>query len=192
MRGMGRVTFRAVGTFGAIVGALVIAATAGASAANAERERGWTERVGKGSFSDRLLAAHNDERRRVGVPDLRWSAKLAAEAQAHAKKLSKQNALVHASRTERGGAGENLWAGRAGFYSAEEMIEGMVNEKRHFKRGQFPQVSKTGQWRDVGHYTQMIWRETTEIGCAVVPGGGNDWLVCRYWPAGNIYGKPVF
>ncbi len=188
MRRMGRVTFRAM----AVAGAIIIAATAGVAGANAERERGWTERVGKGSFSDRLLAAHNDERRRVGVPALRWNAKLAAQAQDYAKKLAKQGALVHAKNAERGGAGENLWAGRAGFYSAEEMIEGMVDEKRHYKSGgNFPQVSRTGKWRDVGHYTQVIWRETTDVGCAVVPGGGNDWLVCRYWPAGNIYGKPV-
>ncbi|AKM11675.1 hypothetical protein AB433_08505 [Croceicoccus naphthovorans] len=151
----------------------------------------WVEEIGEGSFADRLLESHNEERRRVGVPELRWSPKLAAQARDYAQKLSKGRSLVHASRAERGGAGENLWHGRAGFYSAEEMIEGMVDEKRHFKRGNFPQVSTTGQWADVGHYTQVIWRETTEVGCAVVPGGGNDWLVCRYWPAGNVYGRPV-
>ncbi|WP_240654565.1 CAP domain-containing protein [Croceicoccus ponticola] len=184
---MGRVRFWALGMAGAFAAVVAI----GASGVASSKERGWVERVGGGSFAERLLGAHNDERRKMGVPDLRWSPKLAAQAQAYAQKLARQQAMVHASNAERGGAGENLWAGRAGFYSAEEMVEGMVAEKRHFKSGNFPQVSRTGQWRDVGHYTQLIWRETTDIGCAVAPGGTNDWLVCRYWPAGNIYGKPV-
>lgn len=183
---MGRVTAKTL----AVAGAVAIVSTFAAGVASS-RERGWVEEVGPGNFAGRLLEAHNEERRRVGVPQLRWSPKLAAEAQAYARKLSKGKTLVHANHAERAGAGENLWAGRAGFYSAEEMIEGMVDEKRHFKRGNFPNVSRTGQWRDVGHYTQLIWRETTEVGCAVAPGGGNDWLVCRYWPAGNTYGKPV-
>ncbi|WP_082836022.1 CAP family protein [Croceicoccus bisphenolivorans] len=185
---MGRVRFLALG----ITGAIAAVATIGLGGIASSQERGWVERVGAGSFAERLLEAHNSERRRMGVPELRWSPKLAAQAQAYARKLSKGNSLVHASNAERGGAGENLWAGRAGFYTAEEMIEGMIDEKRHFTKGDFPKVSRTGQWRDVGHYTQLIWRDTTEMGCAVVPGGGNDWLVCRYWPAGNIYGKPVF
>lgn len=185
---MGWARFSAIG----MAGALAAMATIGIAGTASSQERGWVERIGKGSFADRLLAAHNSERRRVGVTELRWSPKLAAQAQDYARKLSRGNQLVHASRAERGGAGENLWAGRAGFYSAEEMMEGMIDEKRHFKNGSFPQVSRTGQWRDVAHYTQMIWAETREVGCAVVPGGGNDWLVCRYWPAGNVYGKPVF
>lgn len=187
MAAMGRVgksTLALASAFAAIVA--VSAASSGAA-----RERGWVEEIGPGNFADRLLEAHNAERRRVGVTELRWSTKLAREAQAYAKVLARKQALVHANREERDGAGENLWAGSAGFYTAEEMIEGMIEEKRHFKQGAFPQVSRTGQWRDVGHYTQLIWRETTDVGCAVAPGGGQDWLVCRYWPAGNIYGRPV-
>ena len=71
------------------------------------------------------------------------------------------------------------------------MIGTFVDEKRHFRRGTFPDVSTTGQWRDVGHYTQLIWRGTQKVGCAVAPGGGQDWLVCRYWPAGNTMGQKV-
>jgi len=189
MAGMGRARnlALAIGAFGA---ALVAASTMAATGA-ASREYRWTEKIGQGTFADRLLAAHNEERRRVGVPALRWSAKLAGEARQYAEVLAQKQRLEHASRDVRQGAGENLWAGRAGFYSAEEMIGTMVDEKRHFIPGQFPRVSNSGQWRDVGHYTQLIWRETQEVGCAITPGGGQDWLVCRYWPAGNVVGRPV-
>jgi len=38
----------------------------------------------------------------------------------------------------------------------------------------------------------MVWRKTTEVGGAIATGGGNDVLVCRYSPPGNVIGEPVF
>ena len=141
------------------------------------------------SFAERLLIAHNLERDRVGVPRLAWSAKLAAQAQDWADQLARANRFEHSA--DRSGAGENLWMGSAGSYSAEQMIDGFVEEVRYFHTGQFPDVSSTGRWSDVGHYTQLIWRGTQQVGCAVGQGRANDILVCRYWPAGNVMGQPV-
>ena len=100
--------------------------------------------------------------------------------------------MIHANREQRRGAGENLWMGYAGYYGPDVMVGGFVDERQHFRNGTFPQVSQTGNWRDVGHYTQVIWRGTREVGCAVARGETNDFLVCRYWPAGNVYNQPVF
>lgn len=100
--------------------------------------------------------------------------------------------MIHASRDQRAGTGENLWMGAARYYGADVMVGGFVAEQRHFRNGTFPHVSATGNWRDVGHYTQVIWRGTREVGCAVARGGSNDFLVCRYWPAGNVYNQRVF
>ena len=140
-------------------------------------------------FAERLLIAHNQERDRVGVARLAWSARLAAQAQAWADELAQTNRFEHAQ--DRGDAGENLWMGTAQRYSAEQMIGGFVEEVRYFRPGRFPEVSTTGEWRDVGHYTQVIWAETREVGCAVARGAGNDVLVCRYLPAGNVRGENV-
>jgi len=38
----------------------------------------------------------------------------------------------------------------------------------------------------VVHFTQMVWRTTTQIGCASATCGGEILWVCRYMPAGNI------
>ena len=141
------------------------------------------------SFAERLLIAHNQERDRVNVPRLAWSAKLAEQAQAWADTLARSNRFEHAQ--DRSGAGENLWMGSARRYSAEQMIDGFVEEVRYFHTGQFPDVSSTGSWHDVGHYTQLIWRGTQQVGCAVGQGRANDILVCRYWPAGNVMGDKV-
>jgi hypothetical protein len=87
--------------------------------------------------------------------------------------------------------GENLWMGPAGYFSAEDMIGGFVSERDKFRAGTFPQVSRTGNWADVGHYTQLIWPTTQEVGCAVAKGEGKDVLVCRYAPAGNVFGEKI-
>ena len=172
--------------FGVALGAGFVAATiaaiASAQAAHAAPGEG---------FAQRLLIAHNIERDRVGVPRLKWSGKLAGQAQAWADQLARSNRFEHAGERERASAGENLWMGPATRYSAEQMIAGFVEEVQHFRPGQFPNVSLTGKWSDVGHYTQLVWRGTEEVGCAVARGQRNDVLVCRYWPAGNVIGQRV-
>ena len=142
-------------------------------------------------FAGRLLAAHNSERDRAGLPPLAWSSRLAQDAQDWAVQLSRRGRLEHADSHVRKGMGENLWMGSAGHYSAEDMIGGFLAERAKFRPGTFPQVSRTGNWADVGHYTQIIWPRTTEVGCAVAKGAGHDFLVCRYNPAGNTMGERV-
>jgi len=176
---MGRVTHTAIAAGFAL---LAITAASLPRAASAERVN---------PFAQRLLDAHNRERSQKNVPPLKWSPKLAREAQQWAQYLAGQGRMIHASRDQRAHAGENLWMGSAGDYSAEFMVGAFAAEKRHFRNGAFPNVSTTGQWRDVGHYTQVIWRGTEEVGCAIARGRNDDFLVCRYWPAGNFYGQKV-
>jgi len=144
-----------------------------------------------GSLSQILLAAHNRERSAVRAPMLRWDAQLAASAAVYAAELARRGELVHSSRASRPGQGENLWMGTAGAYSPEQMVQSWVNERRLFRPGTFPNVSTSGSWSDVGHYTQMIWRSTTAVGCAIQRSGRWDVLVCRYSPTGNVRGQAV-
>jgi hypothetical protein len=50
-------------------------------------------------------------------------------------------------------------------------------------------VAAGDDWHVVGHYTQMIWRGTTRIGCALASSRRWDVLVCRYGPPGNFIGE---
>ena len=143
-------------------------------------------------LTERLLAEHNRERERTGVPRLAWNDQLAGQAEAWAQKLAAEGKLRHASEAESGGAGENLWMGTAGYFAPERMVGAFVNERRFYQHGNFPEVSSTGKWQDVGHYTQLVWRDTREVGCAVARGTGYDVLVCRYWPAGNWMGESPY
>lgn len=144
-----------------------------------------------GMFAQSLLGAHNDAREKVGAPALRWSKSLANDAADYARVLADKNKIEHASEDARNGAGENLWIGTSGFYSTRAMIDAFLTEEQYFKPGIFPDVSTTGNWIDVGHYTQIIWKDTQKVGCAVTNNAQNDVLVCRYLPSGNWRGVAI-
>ena len=142
-------------------------------------------------FPARILAAHNAERARAGVPPLVWDNALGNGAAAYAQQMAITARFEHSNRRARPGTGENLWIGSRGAFSIEAMVGGWTSEKRWFRPGVFPNVSRTGSWDDVGHYTQMIWPTTTRIGCALASTPRIDYLVCRYAGAGNIDGRAV-
>ena len=138
------------------------------------------------------LALHNEERGRLDLPPLAWSCRLAVEAAAWAQVLAARGRLDHAPGATRGGSGENLWMGTTNRFDIAHMIARFIDEKRHFRHARFPNVSTTGEWADVGHYSQMVWRDTREMGCALARGPAHDVLVCRYFPAGNVRGRVAY
>jgi len=142
-------------------------------------------------FPARILAAHNLVRARAGVAPLAWDPALGQAAAAYAQQMAFTGIFAHSNRQARRGTGENLWMGTRGAYSLETMVSGWSSEGRAFRPGIFPAVSRTGNWEDVGHYTQMVWPTTTHVGCALASTPSTDYLVCRYSPAGNIDGRPV-
>jgi len=144
------------------------------------------------NLDDRLLAAHNRERSEVGVPALEWDAKLAANATEWANHLSRTGKFEHSpDQPNQEPEGENIWGGSPNYYAPESMIALWVSEKRHFTSGTFPENSRTGHVQDVSHYTQLIWKNTTHVGCGVSDSGAEEILVCRYRTAGNVYGEEV-
>ncbi len=136
----------------------------------------------------RLLAAHNSERARVGASRLMWSENLEAEARDWAVELIDSGRFAHDPRPH--GHGENLWMGWGNrVFTPEDMVGDWIVERRRYRPGVFPNVSRTGDWVAVGHYTQLIWRNTTHVGCAVEHRGDRSLLACRYSPPGNIDGR---
>lgn len=137
-----------------------------------------------------LLAAQNRDRAAVGVAPLVWSDRLSASAQVWAGNLAQRGGgMVHSGTTQ---TGENIAMWTAGRASLTQLVNLWGDERRHFIHAPFPHVSRTGNWRDVGHYTQIVWRNTREVGCALASGGGRDYLVCQYYPQGNMMGEKAF
>lgn len=143
-------------------------------------------------LAERILDTHNAERERLRLPRLQWNPQLEREAAEWARSLGRSGVLQHADGQNRKGTGENLWMGTAGAWDVETMVGMFLDERKHYRHGAFPDVSHTGNWADVGHYTQIVWRDTREVGCAMVTTRGNDVLVCRYYPAGNVWGAKAF
>jgi hypothetical protein len=144
-----------------------------------------------GRLAEQLLAAHNHERALVGHSPLEWDPQLAAAAASYAPVLANLHRLVHSPRETRPGQRENLAMATHGTLAPEQLVGLWTREKLLLQPGFFPAVSRTGNWEDVAHYTQMVWPTTTRVGCAIFA-ADMDYLVCRYSPPGNIDGKPVF
>ena len=145
-----------------------------------------------GEVEARLLAVHNLARAEVGAPPLAWDPRLAEAAASYGPTLASLGRLQHSNRAVRPGQSENLAMDIVGRGTPESLAGMWVAEKSMFVPGIFPAVTKPGRrWEEIGHYTQIIWRGTTHVGCALHDDRGWRYLVCRYSPKGNADGKPV-
>lgn len=142
----------------------------------------------RSAFEQSILAEHNAERVRVGSGPLIWSDRLARDAAVWARTLARTNSFEHAPEGKEV-QGENLWMGTQGAYSTQDMVQLWISEKRLYQPRKFPDVSTSGVWADVGHYTQLIWSNTKSVGCALASNAESDFLVCRYTPPGNWMGE---
>ncbi len=146
-----------------------------------------------------MLDAHNSVRRAEGasLADLTWSTWLASFAQTWADHLANDNNcdLTHRSGSERllNGAttGENLAAGwfspdYNGYrWSAADVIASWAGEKADYNFA----TKSCAAGEACGHYTQIVWKTTTAVGCARARCTGGEVWVCNYLPAGNYVGQ---
>ncbi len=142
-----------------------------------------------GSTSPEYIQAvtrHNEIRAEVYSDHaLVWSDTVAASAQEHADYLATIGTLEHSSTSY----GENLYASSldATYLDA---INSWYEEKSEFN---FDTKTCYGEWYDCGHYTQLIWQDTTEVGCA--KSSSASWhtiVVCQYNPPGNYIGETPY
>lgn len=144
---------------------------------------------GAALLREQVLAGHARARGEVGLPPLVWDEGLAQAARGYAQELARTDRFRHADQHAQG---ENLFTGTRGAYSYAEMVDAWVAEKRDFVNAPTPNFSRTGRWGDVAHYTQIVWRGTTRVGCALEASRSADYLVCRYTPAGNVVGQRAY
>jgi uncharacterized protein YkwD len=156
------------------------------------------------NFANNILAVHNTERATVGVPPLVWSDKLAADAKTWADYMATTHNFRHdTAHLGNLGEGENL---NAIVYnlgdppSTAKLQEGWVNEKNYYQQWATNSLPKTANWTGwyPGHYNQMVWNTSKEVGCATgfTSGLSTDtrgvYLDCRYSPPGNYFGQKPY
>ena len=141
------------------------------------------------AFVNAVLLGHNTYRASLQLSNLTWSDDLATDAKAWAVHLAAIDKGDH-DQSIRGREGENIWWGTAGAFSYAEMVSFWGSEKKDFVYDAFPNCRRGKAV--VGHYTQVVWKATTSVGCALATNGRTDYLVCRYSPAGNIIGQKPY
>jgi uncharacterized protein YkwD len=130
--------------------------------------------------SRQMLSAHNAVRSRVGLPPLLWSDNLARFARDWANTLLARNQFSHRPNSP---YGENLFEIRGDVASPQEVVGDWASEARDYD---YRANRCHGQ---CGHYTQIVWRNTKSVGCAVARGGRREIWVCNYDPPGNYVGQ---
>jgi pathogenesis-related protein 1 len=138
--------------------------------------------------ADEIVRVHNEWRRRAGVLPVRWAADLATQSQNRARQLASQGCIIEHGMLP-GDVGENLY--RAGplrasnrkdellVVSPAQVIDAWGAESADYS----PARDACAPNRQCGHYTQIVWPSTEEVGCgmAVCPSLGQVWA-CRYRP----------
>lgn len=128
-----------------------------------------------------LLAAHNQYRAQHCAPPLRWSERIAADAQRFADELAANGCAFRHSSSD---YGENLMRfSPAGSHDAAYVVETWYREIANYD------FNRPVFGMDTGHFTQVVWAGSTELGCGVALCDGGETWVCNYSEPGNMRGE---
>ncbi|KER25659.1 hypothetical protein T265_06948 [Opisthorchis viverrini] len=149
-----------------------------------------TETAHLEAFRCEVLHTHNRYRAMHGVPDLKRSATLDALALNWAKELQKTGTPAYWEH-EYGNSlvGENV-ADRiteCGKITGQTLVEKWYKESELYDYSTEPNSVEY-----VGHFTQMIWKGSKEIGVGIAPSRdlpNRAFIVCFYNPPGNAKGE---
>ena len=127
---------------------------------------------------------HNVFREKHQSPPLVWDSGIATMAQNWASKCVFQHDTNRAF-------GENLY----GKWGKSKAPINQTNVFRAATQTWYDEVknynySKPDFSPTTGHFTQVVWKSTTRLGCAIAQCPGNFiFVVCKYFPAGNVLGR---
>ncbi|KAJ8948337.1 hypothetical protein NQ318_019322 [Aromia moschata] len=134
-------------------------------------------------FQIECLQAHNEYRNKHGVPPLKLSKEMSKISQEWANYLIKKNVLQHSNNRE---YGENLFCIQSSnphfTISGKEAVDNWYEEIKCHKFGVEPNSLASG------HFTQVVWKDSRELGVAYAKTGGKVVVVANYSPSGNIIG----
>ncbi|XP_019893434.2 uncharacterized protein LOC101890158 [Musca domestica] len=126
------------------------------------------------------LDMHNRLRALHGVKPLTLNKEMSRYAMEWAKHLAKKNKFKHRERNK---YGENLALGTGSSYSVEDAVQSWYDEMEYYD------YKNPGFSGNTGHFSQVVWQESSQLGVGVVKKNQRTWVVCNYDPPGNVLGK---
>ncbi|XP_068446822.1 serotriflin-like [Clinocottus analis] len=118
--------------------------------------------------------------------EMKWSPGIAANAQRWANTCSMKHSTDSSRAMSNVKCGENLkMSSHPNTWS--NAVQDWYDEVKDFRFG----VGSTNG-NKVGHYTQVVWYRSNEVGCGVAYCPNSEYkyfYVCQYCPAGNIIGR---
>jgi len=151
-----------------------------------------------------LASANYYRQKQKNTPNLKWSAFLAEKAQAYADYLLKRastmserspNILVHDKANRKNGWGENLYY-MNNWKTGDDVFYCKAADKSWYAEidNYSWETTLSTNGRPTGHFTQMVWKSTKNVGYGVAVGDsrlfkGNKiaFVVAKYTPPGNMY-----
>ena len=128
-----------------------------------------------------IVKRHNALRKKHGAPPVKWNSKIAEVAQAWAQTNAAAGRMFH---SKGGKYGENIYWISGGMPSGKSVVDAWYSEI------QFYDYKKPGFSSKTGHFTQVIWKSSKEIGAGWARSAdGGLFVVCSYDPPGNYKGK---
>ncbi|CAI0426736.1 unnamed protein product [Linum tenue] len=134
------------------------------------------------SLASQFLYAHNKVRAKYYLPALKWNRTLARFARHYANTRQKDCLLEHSSNRV---YGENLFWSKYGHWTPANVVKTWADESKYYDF----QNNQCLDNQPCGHFTQIIWKSTTRLGCGRVQCLNNKGFlyVCAYDPPGNYY-----
>jgi uncharacterized protein YkwD len=134
-----------------------------------------------------ILDRHNYFRNEVDTDSLKWSEELADFSKEWALYLAKKKQFKHKPNNH---YGENLFIISYKTTDGTLAVNDWASEKQYMNKR--TKISNSNVFK-IGHYTQIVWYNTEEVGCAVaVDKNGYSYWVCTYNPGGNYLGESPF
>ena len=134
-----------------------------------------------------VLERHNYWRTDVGITErLEWSDEMAILAADWAKTLKIDGCKFEHRPNNK--FGENLFKGTSGIFDAADAVNAWAREKIDYNY----EKNTCKEGKVCGHYTQIVWRNTTKVGCAKIECDNRDTWVCNYDPPGNWTGQKPY
>nr|ACM90103.1 candidate effector 14 [Venturia inaequalis] len=151
-------------------------------------------------YAQKCVDHHNAHRANHSAGTLEWDAGLAATA----LKIAQSCVYAHDTQMDGGGYGQNIAAGCPASNVSSVITELFYNNEVGNFASMYGQATPANINDEIafdgfGHFTQIVWKGTTKVGCAtyhcdggLANTGGSvspDFTVCNYKTPGNYLGE---